>query len=121
MSMTVILAHCRGPSDERFNSDPPGKLTDRQHFDIFWHLCPLRVKISTLATLCFMFYYIIYKQIKYKKLVKIWQKSEGPSLPRGLELNHSSKGPLKGTKITVMDILEFRDINEQDPYREIWF
>ena len=35
MSMTVILAHCRGPSDERFNSDPPGKPMDRQMFTKF--------------------------------------------------------------------------------------
>ena len=30
MSMTVIMAPCRGLSDERFNSDPPGKPIDRQ-------------------------------------------------------------------------------------------
>ena len=31
------------------------------------------------------------------------------------ELNRSSEGPLQGGKMTVMDILEFRDINRPAP------
>ena len=65
MSITVILAPFKGHSAERFNSDPPGKFMDRQN--VFGFFDPLRVKISTLAPLCFMFYYIFYKLRKYKK------------------------------------------------------
>ena len=41
-------------------------------------------------------------------------------LPRGSELIRSSEGLLKGAKMTVMDILEFRDINGPDPKCETW-
>ena len=38
----------------------------------------------------------------------------------GSELNRSALGPLKGAKMTVMDILEFRDINGPGPKPKIW-
>ena len=47
-----------------------------------------------------------------KKLAIFWQSID---FPGGSELNLSTEGPLKGAKITVMDILEFRDINGPDP------
>ena len=110
MSMTVILAPSRGPSDEQLNSDPLGKPLDRHNYTLLWFMflynirliCnklkyknlnssrslgwtvkfwppwevdgptnfyriltdfgnfdPLRVKISTLPPLCFIFYYQI--------------------------------------------------------------
>ena len=37
------------------------------------------------------------------------------SFPGGSEFNRSSEGPLKGAKMTVMDILEFRDMNGPAP------
>jgi len=37
------------------------------------------------------------------------------------EFTRASGGPQKGGKMTGTDILEFRDINGQDPYNEIWF
>ena len=53
-----------------------------------------------------------------QKLATFWRSID---FPGGSELNCSAEGPLKGAKMTVMDILEFRDINRQDPYNEIWF
>ena len=41
--------------------------------------------------------------------------------PGGSELTRASEGPQNGSKMTRMDILEFRDINGSDPYIEIWF
>ena len=35
--------------------------------------------------------------------------------PGGSELNCSAEGPLKGAKMTVIDIHEFRDINRPGP------
>ena len=35
--MTVILAPFIDPSDDRFNSDHPGKSIDGKVFDQFWH------------------------------------------------------------------------------------
>ena len=37
------------------------------------------------------------------------------------ELNRSAEESLKGDKMTVMDIFEFKDINRPDPYNQIWF
>ena len=53
-----------------------------------------------------------------QKLATFWWSID---FPGGSELNRSAEGPLKGAKMTVMDILEFRDINGQDTYNEIWF
>ena len=41
-----------------------------------------------------------------------WQNAS-IDFPGGLELNRSTEGPLKCAKMSVMDILEFRDINRQ--------
>ena len=41
--------------------------------------------------------------------------------PGGSELTRTPKGPIKGAKMTVMDVLEYRYINRQDSYTEIWF
>ena len=49
------------------------------------------------------------------KCVKRWLKFWGS------ELTLVPKGPLKGAKMTAMDILEFRVNNGKDPYNEIWF
>ena len=51
-----------------------------------------------------------------QKLVKICRSIKFPGVS---ELTRAPKGHLKGAKMTVMDILEFRDINRQDPYNEI--
>ena len=53
-----------------------------------------------------------------QKLVIIWRSID---FPGGSEPNRSAEGPLKGAKMNVMDILEFRDINGPDPYNKIWF
>ena len=53
-----------------------------------------------------------------QKLVKILRSID---FPGGSELTWVPKGPVKGAKLTVMDKLEFRDINGQDPYNKIWF
>ena len=92
MSMTVILTPFRGPSDAWGNSDPPGKSMGYQqfckiltHFGIFG---PLRMKISTLPPLCFMFYYHI-RFICNKEIIKIQQKNCIPLLgvaPRDLRV-----------------------------------
>ena len=70
----TILPPFWGPPDARVNSEPPGKVMDRQTVATFWRILthfdifdPLRVKISTLPPLCFMIYYIFYKSINYKK------------------------------------------------------
>ena len=49
---------------------------------------------------------------KFSTLVKI-RRSIG--FPGGSELNRSSEGPLQCAKMTVMDILEFRDMNGPAP------
>ena len=42
------------------------------------------------------------------------------NFPGGSEFNRESEKPLKGAKMTVMDILEFRDINGPDPKGLTW-
>ena len=51
-------------------------------------------------------------------MVTIWWFFD---FPWGSKLTRAPKGPLKGAEMTVMDILEFRDIDGQDPYNKIWF
>ena len=52
-------------------------------------------------------------------LQKGWVKNaiDFPGTP---EINRESEKPLQGAKMTVMDILEFRDINGPAPKGEIW-
>ena len=40
--------------------------------------------------------------------------------PGASEFNSQSEKPLQGAKMTVMDILEFRDMNGLAPKAEIW-
>ena len=70
------------PLREAFKSKKRGNFGLGPKYRYFY---PLRVKISTLAPLCFMFYYIIYKLIKYKKF-KIPQKNCIPLLGPWLEV-----------------------------------
>ena len=53
-----------------------------------------------------------------QKLATFWGSID---FPGGSELNRSAEGPLNGAKMTVMDKLEFRDINGPDPYNDNWF
>ena len=43
------------------------------------------------------------------------------NFPDGSEFPRAPGGPQNGGKITVMDTLEFKDINGPDPYNKIWF
>ena len=52
-----------------------------------------------------------------QKLAKCWRTIDFPGVS---EFNQEPEEPLQGAKITVMDILEFTDINEPAPKSEIW-
>ena len=59
---------------------------------------------------------MIFKIAKMRhNLAKIWLSIV---FPGELEFNHSSEGPLQGAKMTVMDMLEFRDINGPAPMQK---
>ena len=47
--------------------------------------------------------------------VKMTNNVSVQQLPRGSEFNRSSERPQQGAKMTVMDILEFRDMNGPAP------
>ena len=52
----------------------------------------------------------------FQNFVKFWKSIDFPGRS---ELTQASEGPLKGVKMTVMDILRFRDINMQTLLNQI--
>ena len=52
-----------------------------------------------------------------QKLAKFWRTIDFPGVS---EFDQESEEPQQGAKMTVMDILEFRDINGQAPKGKIW-
>ena len=52
----------------------------------------------------------------YQNFAKFWQPID---FPGGSELPQASEGPLKGVKMTVMDIFEFKDIFNISKYNII--
>ena len=54
------------------------------------------------------------------KCVKSLNFLSVPGLPRDVRIIREYEKPLQGAKMTVMDILECRDINEPAPKGKIW-
>ena len=52
-----------------------------------------------------------------QQLAKVWRTIDFPGVS---EFNQEPEEPLQGAKMTVMDILEFTDINGPAPKGEIW-